>query len=471
MRQCLTSPTATRLPSIPVKFSALLLTFLSMGLSAAPALPDAAPQPHANTASAVDTPRRSVRTLATPCQGRDDTLLLQTALRALVPGETLMLPAGTCRYSAVLRLDDKRDVEVTGAGRETTFLLASNPRRSALVVHRSQGIVLRDFSLSAEHQIARQSSAEARGIYAEHSLSLTVRGLRVAGISGAGILLWDVQGAHLHDNHVHDTLADGIHVTGGARDILMERNLAERTGDDSFASVSYLREQARFGLNQRITIRNNVSIDSWASGIAVEGSTDVTVSGNRIERSGAAGIRIAAIAGEWQTAEVARVTIDDNRLTDVRTRHGVDHAAIMIFADSADVRDIQLHGNRIDNPRSHDAIRIRGSKLGARIASGITIENTATADRRAIAAQCISIGAGYSAVDFHKQPLERVWLPLSAATRRSIAVLEFRSDDSNTMVLHRHRRIDRRFDQTTLNLESSREQGRWFSSHATWIVS
>ena len=335
------------------------------------------------------------RQVTLACDGRDDTTALNTALAATRPGDTLHLPAGTCRFSDNLRLNGKTDVEIAGAGRERTILLASDPERSALVISGSQHVRVRDLCLrGVTPPRTRIHHADARGIYVERSRDITLTNNRIEHTAGAGIALWRVSQALIAGNEVVDTLADGIHVTGGAADVRIEDNLAIRTGDDSFASIGYLSEQAAFGLNRHIVIRGNRSFGSMASGVAVEGSTDVSVAGNTIEDSGVAGIRIASVGSEFNTAAVDHVNVTDNTLRRVRTRADVDHAAIMVFADRAPVSEISIRGNRIDRANTREGIRVRGSVLPAWPTSRVSVRDNELHDPSGRLSVCVRVGAG-----------------------------------------------------------------------------
>lgn len=334
--------------------------------------------------------QKTIVQLPFDCNGNDVTADLARAVRGAAPGQVLRLPRGTCRFGAygsvnALRLDRRNDVEVVGHGPGSTRLLATDPQRSAFIVYGSTGVLLRDFRLQVERPAGydqRSGKADAIGVYVEDSRDVELRQLAVVAPLGPGIQFYRGTDSLVTRNFVSRPAADGIHVAGPSSGIVLERNTVFDSGDDALSTIGYT-DQAVPLLNENIVIRDNrvrFRDIKWGSGVAVEGSTGVQVTGNRIERSGSAGIRVASIAGygvlegvqvNFVTGGVQRVEVARNELVDVETRTNLDHAAIHIAAHSADVSDVLVHDNTISSgsavATASDAIRIIGSVTPDRI--------------------------------------------------------------------------------------------------------
>lgn len=324
------------------------------------------------------------------CNGTDVTAALARALRAATAGQVLRLPMGTCRYGAyngvnALRLDRRSDVEVVGHGAASTRLIATDKQRSAFVVYASSGVLLRDFRLEVQRPAGnaeRTGRADAIGIYVEGSEKVELRQLAVVRPLGPGIQFYRARDSRAVRNYVALPAADGIHVAGPSSGIVLEDNEVFDSGDDALSSIGYT-GSAVPQLNENIAIRNNqvrFQDVKWGSGVSIEGTTGAQVTGNRIERSGSAGIRIASIVGysdlegvrhPFITGGVADVEVADNELIEVETRRDLDHGAIHIAAHSADVSNVRVHGNTISSASpigtAIDAIRIIGSVTPSRI--------------------------------------------------------------------------------------------------------
>jgi Right handed beta helix region len=315
---------------------------------------------------------------------------LRDAFDRMQAGDLLRLPAGTCVYSTVstpppdnctnqdplpLKMPyGLTNVAVVGRGMPSTVLKALNVDASALFADHITGLQIRDFTLSAETAgVQRRTCPIANGLSVFNSSTVDINRVLISKTAAAGMLLYGVQDGNVRNSRVQGTLADGIQATQASRRVTVSRNYIADTGDDSVSSIGYVPH-----LNESITVTNNTSINSGASGVSVEGTSTATVSGNLIERSRVAGLRFASIAA-WQTGAVNSLTATNNTLNGVRWDTTVDHAAVMIFADYGNVSNVTLSGNRINSPKTVDGVRVRGSfaPSGATQfwASNVTVSN------------------------------------------------------------------------------------------------
>lgn len=357
---------------------------------------------------------------ATPDDDRDDTAAIQRALDALQPNEWLVFPPGRYLHNNRLR------VTVAGtrlAGRGAT-LHATNPADQAVMLM-ADGASIYGFTLTAQTVKRGNKPWEARiAIYpradaAPAPTGNEIRGNRiVADATGGaatansatttGVFVYRARGFLVADNTIERTLADGIHITGGASEGRVIGNVVRETGDDMIGVVSYLgrREdsaaQIAADLDHRIASRlvhdiviegNELSGQYWGRGIALVGARGITVRANTIrDATMAAAIYVAREPG-YATAGVHDAVIEGNRISRVQTtspryvassappaRRRTGHAAIEVFTQMSDdearsaalARELGIGGVRIERNEIEDtagaAVRIRD--IGARGAIG-----------------------------------------------------------------------------------------------------
>lgn len=302
-------------------------------------------------------------------QGELNSLASGTATSA---GPIYKLPRGGCRYSSSLHASIKRFVDIAGAGIPDTVLHALDRTRSALVIYDGSSVTVRDLTIRTTKVAGdRRSDGLSRGIDVDRSSAPTIKRVRIENVAGAGISFYETPNSTALSNEVFQNEADGIHVTGAlSSNALLDSNWASGNGDDSFSSIGY-----GTAIVSGTRILNNTSISSFASGVAVEGTSGAVVQGNKISTSGMAGIRVASVASPFFTGAVTNAQVSGNTLDGVHTRCNEDHAGVMIFADNANLSSITFSGNTIVNPRSADAIRVRGRVTPSLTVSGVTLTN------------------------------------------------------------------------------------------------
>jgi Pectate lyase superfamily protein len=366
---------------------------------------------------------------AKPDDGIDDTDAIQRAVDALKPGEWLVFPKGMFNHNKSIWVRTPRVTLWASDSR----LHATNPRDQAVILA-ADGASMYGFTLSAvtsqrghapwESRIAIFSKVEAT----EPLKDNVVRGNRIiaAGAPGtpeansatsAGIFIYRAKRFLVAENTVQRSLADGIHVTGGASDGRVVANVVRETGDDMIAVVSYLgkgdwtselaqtisddlvsRKQLNLVNNVLIT-RNDVSGQYWGRGISVVGGKDISVRNNVIERATmAAGIYLAREVG-YMTFGLNNVLVEGNTIrqvqttapaylpagfdTPVKTRHGAVEVYSQIFDDERvidtlaaelAIQDLSVRDNVIEDTLA-DGVRI-GQGVGKM--SAMTASNQST---------------------------------------------------------------------------------------------
>ncbi len=358
---------------------------------------------------------------ARPDDDQPDDEGIARALAALKPGGWLLFPPG--RYlQARSWYVTTRGVTVWGAG---ATIHALNPADLTLGL-RADGVRLYGLTLTAapgrrqtEIPGTRVSIGPGRHIRED---SPPVRGNVVQGIqvipppgseptpgrprggASGGVFVMRAADFTIAENTILETLADGIHITGGSFNGRILANRVEGTGDDTIATVSYLgpkgmealRRGERPAFNSQvhdILIQGNQSCcNSWGRGIGVIGSRRITIRGNTIrEVRHAAGI-IVAQEGSYLTPGASDVWIDGNLITDIQrpptggwpagTPARTGHGAIEIHtfgnreedlnnpfvAGQLSVRNISVTHNRIERSAA-DGIRVGVASLPGMVAN------------------------------------------------------------------------------------------------------
>jgi hypothetical protein len=293
------------------------------------------------------------------CDGvTDDTAALKSNLSGLQSYQALQLPAGTCVTSDIVVVLAKTNVMVFGAGKDATILKALTPDRSAFIVTQSNGVIVQGFQVTSPNATSRLQHGNSNGFYLFDSSNVTVDGVKVQKVAGAGIYFGNVDGGTIQNSVVVGSLADGFHVTGGSKNVTMQFNVADKVGDDAFASIGYQSS----GQNYNIGILDNQSSDgAWAGGIGIEGTIGAKVYRNKIVRSGIACIRIdSQTNGGYNTAASDQIDLQDNYLEGCVTRTNTGHGSIMMYANYYSVHGVTGARNQIVNPTSGSGIRAYG---------------------------------------------------------------------------------------------------------------
>jgi polygalacturonase len=300
-----------------------------------------------------------------------DDAAIDRALKALRPGGWLVFPPGRYRQQRSV-LVSVPGVTLWGPG---ATLEATDPRDHTLGL-RADGVRLYGLTLTATPDQRRSEPAQARiSVYREGKTPQrgnVVRGVTVDGAGSVGMLVYGATDFTVAGNTVRNTLADGIHITGGSRHGRVLANQVQDTGDDLISIVSYENEPV---VRDLLVADNTVSGARWGRGLTVVGGAHITLRGNTVTGiARAAGVLIAQ-EGNWRTHGVHDVRIEDNRLREIQTpaaRTGVTaaptgHAAIELHTHAvpdgaAGLGDILLRGNTVEHSR-HGTLNHRAGRL------------------------------------------------------------------------------------------------------------
>lgn len=290
---------------------------------------------------------------------------LQRALDALRPGQRLVFAPG--RY-VVGRSLVVRQARVVLAGFGAT-LIATAPNDQTIEL-RGDGTTLVGFRLKGTGTTRRTTPESTK-------IEVTGRDVQVLdnvidGGASAGIFVFGGVSVAIVGNEVMSTLADGIHMTHGSHNVLVQGNVVRGTGDDMIAVVSY---QAEGVLTRNVLITgNSLEGNSWGRGITVVGGENVTISNNVVRNVQVSSGILVAQEDSNRTAGSSNILIEGNSIADIQTatdradsRPITQQAAIEVSTWSGSVSRVTVIGNHVSHAR-FDGIRIWGNVSGVRLA-------------------------------------------------------------------------------------------------------
>jgi polygalacturonase len=142
----------------------------------------------------------------------------------------VFVPAGTFIHQHL----SLNGVGMAGVG-AASILLAPNPEDSTIFLRGSRPSLQ---SLTVKVQSTHRDGVN-HAIWIERADNFTVDSVTVEGSNAGGIFDEGGSDGRIVRNNVKDTLADGIHNTDGAHNIVIAGNTVRGTGDDMIAVVSY----------------------------------------------------------------------------------------------------------------------------------------------------------------------------------------------------------------------------------------
>jgi parallel beta-helix repeat protein len=314
------------------------------------------------------------------CDGAtDDAAAITAAIKsAKAKGLPVLLPAATCAYGAVLTLDG---VKMIGRG-DGSILWALDPSHEVIFM-RGSGAEVRNLKLVGVKPTARAAPWEGSRIVPFGASDFIIDNVTIDGSTGTGVqTARAATNGTISNNRISNTLGDGIHITGRASYITIVGNVIEGTGDDGIAVVSY---QGDKGLSHHITaMRNTVSNNKGGRSMSVVGGSDVLYEHNRLSNSGRNACLYLAQEDSWKTLPISNVIARYNTLSNCGSS-ATGHAAVMLFADSAENASVQILRNDIvqsgqagirmfgrNTDVTIDGNRVSGARQPLQLPAGVT---------------------------------------------------------------------------------------------------
>ncbi|WP_353254548.1 right-handed parallel beta-helix repeat-containing protein [Burkholderia anthina] len=339
---------------------AVLVVMLTAGGVSWPALAVAASGTSAPAAPSANFPDAYVHPAS---DAADQTDALQRALDALQPGQRLVFTPGRYTVSRSLIVRQPR-VIVSGYG---AMLNATVPDDQTIEM-RGDGTTIVGFRLTGTGTTRLMNPESTK-------IEVTGRDVQVLDNvidgGGGGIFVFGATDVAIVGNEVMSTLADGIHITHGSRNVLVRGNVVRGTGDDMIAVVSYREDGVPSG-NVLIT-GNSLEGNPWGRGITVVGGENVTISKNIVRNVQVSAGILVAQEDSSRTFGASDVRVENNVITDIQTATGrvdprplTQQAAIDVSTWSGSVTRVAVIGNRVSHAR-FDGIRLWGNVSDVRL--------------------------------------------------------------------------------------------------------
>ncbi|MCG5432099.1 right-handed parallel beta-helix repeat-containing protein [Mycobacterium sp. MYCO198283] len=268
---------------------------------------------------------------AAPAQAEDATAALQAKFDALAPGDTLTLDPQTYWHGGILQIKVP-NVRINGNG---ATLQATNDLTSAVQI-KAPGVSLSNITLSAPRGGPRYSANEQHKLTVEAD-GVTLSDVTIDGSAAAGVFVYNRAGDFRFDRvTVRDSRADGIHMTDGAHDGVVNNPLTERTGDDGVAVISYT--ERAYGRQappcRNITINSPVvNGTTWGRGVSVGGGENVTYNNVRVSGTSGAGIYVTTEGAPFFTQNTTHVRVNGGTVTGANWTPGVVMGAIAVYGE------------------------------------------------------------------------------------------------------------------------------------------
>jgi hypothetical protein len=299
----------------------------------------------------------------------DDTAALQASFDALRPGDTLVLEPRTYYYSDVLYIRQS-NVNIEGNG----ATLYSTDSAAAAVVIQGNDVTLQDLNLTAPTgQVRADSTSATRLVFGGDGN--VISDVTITGGASAGVYITGASNFLLERVTVQDTAADGVQITNGSHNGVLNNVTTLRTGDDGIAIVSY--QYPANGTVHDITINNPVVDGSAQRGLVVTGGERITFNNVNVSNTALSGVWIGSQPAPFYTQSVTDVTVNGGTLTNTNSG-GLPLGAVAVVAQNPDttVSNVTIENLNIVNtpPSSYTNVGLytQGGTL-----SDITFRNIA----------------------------------------------------------------------------------------------
>lgn len=273
----------------------------------------------------------------------DDTAALTEALAGVEPGQQLVFADGANYLTSDLLILEVDDVDLVGAA---TITSTDEERSSFQIAGDGSGVY--GLTFDTEGVSKRWDTWDQQRVHITGD-DVVLDGVVSANSAAAGVFVsGGATGFVLNDVTVLDSMADGIHMTQGASNGRVIDPVVRGAGDDGVAVVSYAQDGPA---SSNIEVIRPVVSENDARGISVVGGTNVRFSDIDITASAAAAVYIAAEA-EWGTTSTSGVVVQGGTITGANTKAEIDHGAVLVYASTGTVKNVQVAGLDVVNTRT-----------------------------------------------------------------------------------------------------------------------
>jgi hypothetical protein len=271
-----------------------------------------------------------------------------------------LIPAGTFAYSGAITATS---IAVAGAG-ATSILAPLTLRNEALTLSGNSGSVSNLVMVSTA--TSRLTTPQSGMILAYNATNYYIENVLINNSSSTGIMSYNSSGGYILNNTIENTLADSITQIDGSYNITVSGNRILNSGDDGISNNSYVGEP----LVHDITVQGNTVLNNAGGrGLEVSGGSNISFTGNYVDNSdGYADVYIAS-ESEWNTQGINNVTASGNSLFD----SGPDQGSVFVYdsqGSTYSITGVTVSGNQFANPL-YVAVQFAGD--GSE--TGIEIEN------------------------------------------------------------------------------------------------
>jgi hypothetical protein len=307
--------------------------------------------------------------------GQDDSAALVAAIaQARISGAGVWIPAGTFEIaSGPLDVDN---VTIRGAGMWHSVLSG----RGAAFAGKGDNIRLYDFAIDGA-TTERIDSAPETGLDGNAGTGSTVQQVWIEHVKVGIWLNAPTDGAYIAGCRVRNTFADGMNISGGTRNTLVEQCQVRNTGDDGLAiwSAPWISPEP----SSNNTLQSNTVQLPWlASNIAVYGGAGNKVLDNLVQDTVAFGAGIMVSSRHNPVPFSGTTIVERNTLLRTGGREhnwNVDLGALWLFASDQDMdaRFSFRHNNILDS--SYAGISIQGPmSLANTLLEGVVVDGAGT---------------------------------------------------------------------------------------------
>ena len=308
----------------------------------------------------------------------DSTAALQALFNGLQPGQTLTLAPGVYQHSGVLTISVP-NVQINGNG---ATLVATNDATSALEIT-GNGDSVTNLNLQAPLTGPRYGLVDQNSVDVLAN-NVLLSNVTIIGSAAVGVFVDGAAGFTLNKITVAQTRADGILITGGSNNGVVNNAITKATQDNGISVVSYgagYFDGADPQPSHDIAI-NSPTVDgtTWGHGIAVIGGNNITATNVTVSRTYDAGIYVAVEGSPWYTDSDGNINITGGTVTGADT--GPVNGAVLVYAGYANssINNVTISGLTITGTpstalRNVEIIQDAGSLSGIAI-NNIALKNT-----------------------------------------------------------------------------------------------
>jgi VCBS repeat-containing protein len=315
----------------------------------------------------------TVPVLATPITG-DSTAVLQDVFSNLKPGSTLTLAPKTFYHSGVLQITVS-GLTINGNG---ATLQATNDATSAVEIL-ADHVTMSNLTLGANLTGPRYYANEQHKLLIEGNYA-SVSNVTINGAAGAGVYVLGAGWFNLSGITVNNSRADGISMTGGAHDGVVNNPVTNNTGDDGVSVVSYIADGT---ICSNITINNPiVNGTTWGRGVTVVGGQNITYNNITVSNTNGAGVYIAS-EPSYNTMGVSNVIVNGGTVSGANYNSAVVHGAILVYAGNAGqpvtgvtIENLSVTGTPLTAQREIGLIQETGSSMSGIVFNNISFDTT-----------------------------------------------------------------------------------------------